>query len=210
MNQFANYEQLSKGYVPNNVNDFYKFEEVVNKPYTMCNDNGDVIGYYWHYGDTVNLQFDIYGEVTVSNDAILLNGENVVPNENTMGHINQLAYNITDSKCWKCVGIDVDNNTYIWEEVEWTMPNNLGKSIYVSADKYVQNKMMLLKLYNFRYEEIYSQEFESSNVVNFTIDSELSNRLLKGVYYLTLTLLDSDSVTYMPIIKDRDCQLLVK
>lgn len=35
-----------------------------NKPYEKYNAEGELIGYYWYYGDTINLEFTIEGEVT--------------------------------------------------------------------------------------------------------------------------------------------------
>lgn len=34
------------------------------KPYEDYNIEGDLIGYWWYYGDAIDLQFDISGEVT--------------------------------------------------------------------------------------------------------------------------------------------------
>lgn len=34
------------------------------KPYEKYNAAGELIGYYWYYGDTINLEFEIEGEVT--------------------------------------------------------------------------------------------------------------------------------------------------
>jgi hypothetical protein len=35
-----------------------------NKPYEEYNVKGELIGYYWYYGDVVNLEYNIDGEVT--------------------------------------------------------------------------------------------------------------------------------------------------
>lgn len=68
-----------------------------------------------------------------------------------------------------------------------------------------------MNLYNFRREIIYTQvvEAESSKVI-FPIDQELSNRLIRGVYYCSLNVSDKDSGFDQTVLQMEDCVLNVK
>ena len=67
---FENYQNLDTRYVPNN-RDMYRCPTnehiqtpLSNKPYEMLNDLGELVGYFWYYGNSVVLSFDIVGEYT--------------------------------------------------------------------------------------------------------------------------------------------------
>ena len=72
-NMFLNYENLSDSYIPNNLSShkcrpesYTKLSPVdASKPYELYNAKGELEGYFWYYGDTINLDFTIDGEVTL-------------------------------------------------------------------------------------------------------------------------------------------------
>ena len=213
MGMFLNYHNISDNYTPNNLissfpvgRSYTKLDPVqASKPYEEYDAKGDLIGYFWHYGETLNLEFNIDGEITVEDDAIILTSKGDTPSQST-GKLMQRAYNIIDKRSWTCTSI-VDNNSTWTEDIEFTY-NESGKSVYVTAADYMKDKQVNVTLYNFRMEPIHSELFEGNTKIIFPITAELSKKLLKGIYYCSLTVLN-DSVN-LPIFSSSDCTLLVK
>ena len=200
---FEKYDNLAT-YIPNNLN--YELNNVKNYtcPYKIDEANQTKLGYFWHYGDTINLQFDLVGYITVETDSIIYTISNEMPDENTVGNIDQKAYNIVDLKSWTCKAI-IDNR-YIWEEDnEFTYPVNGNTDVYLSAKEYLQGKKLKISFYNFRYEPFFETTLNADNLVTLSIDKELSEKFVKGVYYLTLELYDNIANTYISILHKEDC-----
>ena len=95
-------------------------------------------------------------------------------------------------------------------EVTTDSKDALGNSIYVSASDYLQGKVAQVKIYNFRYEELYVKTLPASENVVIELDAETSSKFIKGTYYLTLYIIGDDSMTYIPLIKDKDCVITVR
>lgn len=82
---FDTYENIPQNYVPNNIkpNDPLACKCPPNKlepikpilPYEEYNVEGELIGYYWYYGDQVNLEFNIDGEVTLVDEETYIPAE---------------------------------------------------------------------------------------------------------------------------------------
>ena len=137
---FDNYENLSNSYVPNNLSCAKPQHNCTpiapsnpNKPYSDYNAKGELVGYFWHYGDSINLEFNIEGEMTTQED-------------------------------------------------------------YIEAKDFLINKYAQFKLYNFRHEPIYeltTPKFTGDTAtVIIPIDVELSKKLVKGIYYCSLSISD--------------------
>lgn len=165
MGMFSNYEDLADNYVPNNLRPNppkcdYKSNCNLepckpNKPYEEYNAEGQLIGYFWYYGNSVNLEFNINGEVTYE-----------------------------------------------------------GSEDYITAKDFLSDKLATIKLYNFRREEIVEKVYDLSTLpdptsVTFVIDEGLSKKLVKGVYYITLTISDKTGFN-TTIFYQEDCNLFVK
>lgn len=215
MGMFLNYKDIAKNYVPNNLvcsfpvgKSYTKLDPIqASKPYEEYNINGDLIGYFWRYGETLNLEFNIDGEITVESGSIILTSKGEVPSE-TVGSIHQRAYNVTDKKSWTCTFIDTDEKR-VWslDEDEFKYPEQ-GESVYVTASDYLEDKQVEVTLYNFRMEPVYSQVFTGQTKIILPITTELSKKLLKGIYYCSLVVFN-DTVN-LPIFSSNDCTLLVK
>ena len=215
MKMFYNYQDLASNHGPNNLTCAFpgavkptKLNPLdTSKPYEEYNTQGDLIGYFWRYGDTVNLDFSIDGEITLEKDAIILSTTAEVPTISTVGKINQRAYNIVDLKSWTCVGIEQDK--YIWtQDVDFTYPQDGMKDLYIPVDSYIKDKQIEVVIYNFRMEPIVSRIYTGTTNVIFEIDTELSKKLLKGIYYCSVTVYDDKSK--QTIFDTTDCKLLVK
>lgn len=213
MSMFLNYHNISDNYKPNNLictfpvgKSYTKLDPVqASKPYEEYDSKGNLIGYFWHYGETLNLEFNIDGEITVEDGALILTSKGSTPSP-LEGALMQRAYNIADKRSWTCT--DIVDNTFIWtEDAEFTYDES-GKSVYVTAADYMKDKQVDVTLYNFRMEPIHSETFDGNTKIIFPITTELSKKLVKGIYYCSLTVFN-DSVN-LPIFSSADCTLLVK
>lgn len=65
MSMFTNYDNMPASYIADNISPAAPVEICYAPvtPYLAYNANGEVIGYRWSYGDTVNLSFDISGPI---------------------------------------------------------------------------------------------------------------------------------------------------
>lgn len=213
MSMFLNYHNISDNYKPNNLictfpvgKSYTKLDPVqASKPYEEYDSKGNLIGYFWHYGETLNLEFNIDGEITVEDGALILTSKGSIPSP-LDGALMQRAYNTADKRSWTCT--DIVDNTFVWtEDAEFTYDES-GKSVYVTAADYMKDKQVDVTLYNFRMEPIHSETFDGNTKIIFPITTELSKKLVKGIYYCSLTVFN-DSVN-LPIFSSADCTLLVK
>lgn len=228
MGMFTSYDCLADNYTPNNIkppkpNTCDCPSEPSNlsprapkKPYEDYNVKNELIGYWWYYGDTINLDFHITGDIIVEDDAIIYTAINDKPTEQTVGRDGQKAYNITDLKSWTC-SIDSSTETirYIWtEDEQFENPEEGSRNIYVSAEEFVKDKFITFTLYNFRWEEIDKKTYNGTTDIIYEIDADLSKKLVKGVYYGKLVLWDNDLNNEPKIIstlfESNDCTFTVK
>lgn len=215
MSMFLNYHNIADNYIPNNTirsfpvgKSYTKLSPIkASKPYEEYNINGDLIGYFWRQGETLNLEFNIDGEVTVESDAIVYVCSGDYPDINTKGYICQRAYNTADLRSWTCTSIVED--CYIWEEdPEFVFDEESSNSIYVDARDFLADKYLDFKIYNFRLEPIYEKTLPGTTKAIIPITSDLSKRMKKGIYYCSLTVIND--TTNLPIFTSKDCTLLVK
>lgn len=213
MNMFTNYNNIPENYVPNNLvcslpvgKSYTKLDPIqASKPYEEYDAKGELIGYFWRYGETLNLEFNIDGEITVEDDAIVLTSAGQTP-DNITGKILQKAYNVVDKKSWTCTS--VINNISTWTEDEiFTYAEN-GESVYIPAEDFLKDKKVDVTIYNFRMEPIQTYIFEGTSKIVAEINSEISLKLVKGIYYCSLTVFN-DKVN-LPIFNSSDCTLIVK
>lgn len=213
MGMFSLYDNQDKNYIPNNTRcsfsvgkSYTKLDPVSSrKPYEEYDAKGNLVGYFWYRGDSINLEFNIDGEIIVEDDAIILTAHKELP-PSEEGKLNQRAYNISDKLSWTCTGIIDDTRIWTKDRV-FTYPEN-GKSVYVSANDYLKDKSVIVTLYNFRMEEIYNQIFAGTTRVRLEIDKQFSESLSKGVYYCSLKVFDDNvNITVFDI---KDCVLNIK
>lgn len=215
MGMFLNYQNIAKNYVPNNLINAFpskmnssKLDPLdASKPFEEYNAKGELTGYFWRQGETLNLEFNIDGEITLEADAILLTAHGQAPTTQTMGKVGQKAYNIVDLKSWRCAAVSAMQ--FIWQEdAEFTYPLNSDRSVYISAADYLKDKEVEVTLYNFRMEPICKKVFAASPTIVFAIDRELSAALPKGIYHCSVTVFNKD-VCYT-VFDANDCDLVVK
>lgn len=213
MGMFLNYKDIASNYIPNNLvssfptgKSYTKLDPIkTSKPYEEYNTKGELVGYFWRYGETLNLEFNLDGEIVVEHDAIILLAKGETPSEDT-GTINQRAYNVVDKISWTCTGSVEDKRVWT-QDTEFRYPEQ-GTSVYISANDYLKDKQIELTLYNFRMEPVHTQLFTGKPKVIFPITTELSKKLLRGIYYCSLKVFN-DAVN-INVFDTADCMLLVK
>ena len=215
MGMFLNYQNIADNYVPNNLINAFPLRTVDSKlnpidgskPYEEYNVKGELEGYFWRYGDTLNLEFSLDGEVTLEGDAIIVNGVGQKPTLNTVGKVGQRLYNVSDFTSFTCIA--VTSGKYIWQEDEtFTYPSGAERKVYVSASDYLSDKKVEVTIYNFRLEPICQKVYPGSTTIVFPIDKELSESMPKGIYYCSLRVFTE--TTSMTAFEPTDCKLLVK
>ena len=160
-NMFSNYENIPDMYIPSNRPTCPPPEKCCpnldpckpTRPYYADYDiEGNLVGYWWYYGNTFDLEFNIEGEVTVEGS------------------------------------------------LQWS-----------PIDEFIAGKLVTMNLYNFRREIIYTQVIKAtSSKVIFPIDQELSNKLVRGVYYCSLNVSDEKLGFDQTVLQMEDCVLNVK
>lgn len=218
MGMFLNYHNIADNYTPNNLisafpvgKSYTKLDPVKeSKPYEEYNAKGELIGYSWYYGETLNLEFNINGEIVVESDAIIYSAHNDFPSVDTKGHIGRRAYNIADLISWTCTQAFPEEGLYVWEQDKEFEHDLAGATtcVYISASDYLAKKQLELQILNFRFEPILTKTFKGTTKLIFNIDKELSSKLVKGIYYCSLTVVNDNVRT--PIFGAKDCTLLVK
>lgn len=123
---FDSYNNLSTSYIPNNqkITDTFNRIEFNNKePRKEFSNDGLFIGYSWNYGDTVEIPYSIYKTIPVEDNAIIYYESGKGPSKDTVGLLNQKAYNIVDLKLWICKTLD--QSIYNWvEQDKFTYPTH--------------------------------------------------------------------------------------
>ncbi len=215
MGMFLNYQNIADNYMPNNlinafplkVTDSKLYPTDASKPYEEYNVKGELDGYFWRYGDTLNLEFSLDGEITLEGNSIVVSSRGVTPTNSTAGRVGQRFYNVLDFTSYTCVS--TMGGRYIWEkDPVFTYPSCAEKTVYVSASDYLADKDVEVTIYNFRLEPICKKIYKGATTIVFPIDTELSSVLVKGIYYCSLRVFSATmSAT---VFEPTDCKLLVK
>lgn len=216
-NMFMNYNYINSDTIPNNN------KKTINRclhkePFTNYDKDGNVTGYYWYFGDTVVLNFNISGEVIVEDGSIVFKIAGQEPDESTRGEIDQKAYNIIDLKAWVCVAIEQTESGFIytWNETDFDN-NTVGNSVYITAKDYLKDKKIKVQLFDFEHQVIRDPDgnfvkasekvFDGNSTINFEIDSELTKLLPRGIYYCEMILFDNHD-NYIDTIISQDNMVL--
>lgn len=218
MGMFKNYHNIADNYVPNNLIHSFITTETDTKldpvsasaPFEERNTKGELVGYSWRQGETLNLEFNIDGEIALEPDAIVSKIAGYAPTPDTMGYVGQSFYNLVDLRLWRCDVISTLSRTYTWNEYEFTYPEGESRKVYVSAADYLKDKTIEVTLYNFRHEAIEESRrcFEGTSKIIYPIDRNLSASMPRGIYYCSVTV-SNPTVSYT-IFDSTDGCLVVK
>ena len=185
---FDNYDKLNPDYIPNNTTTYLDTEYLTidsEVPRPMYDIKNNFIGYTWDEGESFDFKMSVDDMITIRRNSLIYEKAGEHPDVYTVAEVGgQQAYNVVDAKSWTFTG--KSSNLYIWvEDDELTYPVNGDKSIMINTD--MTDAYIELDIYNFRWEKIYSQNGEVGNSdIVLHIDSEMSDILKPGVYYVTL------------------------
>ncbi len=177
-----------------------------NKPFEEKNALGETVGYFWYYGDTINIEFNIIGQITVEPNAIIYTTPSETPTNTTPGVVGQKAYNVADLISWTCTSIVDSSFTWV-QDSTFTYPET-GKAVYMTALDFIKDKQLSFKIFDFRCETVYESVIAGTIDAIFPINADLSKKLVKGNYTCSLTCFDEASSTYSTIIDN--INLIVK
>jgi len=218
MSMFTNYQaELLKNYQPNNIvskfsvplQDSKIMSTSANKPYEEFDAKGNIVGYSWYNGETINLEFSIEGEITIEPDAFTTFRAGETPDGLSVATAGIKYYNLTDYRSWRSCLVDTETS---WiEDPEFTYPV-CGvdlKSMYVPADSYLNGRSVTVTMYDFRMRPVHTwnPEVHNSKVI-CKITPEIATKLSKGVYRCSVTVSSTDST--VSIFGTDDCLFLVK
>lgn len=221
---FINYESINDNLIPQNraaINPFLSQVDV-NAP-----------EYFWYYGDTVDLTFDLVGEVRIESTSRIITGVGVTPTllpQDTVGVTK--VYNITDERAWllESIQINEESGTPIptWGELEYEFPVE-GETCYINSSTYLRNKTIKIELFDSKHQEIivkdindwtssttekpFAREFhmgDNTQSITYSIDNTLSKLLSRGTYYLEMKLFDENQAFVETLVSQDECKISVR
>ena len=133
MSMFDTYKELPEGYIPNNIKptDNLSCAYPTNKlepcrptkPYEEYNTEGQLIGYYWYYGDEVNLEFNISGELTLLTDEYFIQLNELLSSKKAVIRLLDFRNNIIVEKV-------LDASTNVVFQVDKELSKQLVRGVY--------------------------------------------------------------------------------
>jgi len=147
----------------------------------------------------VPIEMDSYILVTEKDILFFESGE--TPTTTTQAEEGVKAFNLVDLKSWTCLGNEKtdENIVYIWEEDLVFTFSDMSPIIIELPEEFYSGKTFNIKIYNFRYEEIYQTTQDAHKKTYLKITKELANEYFdkKGLYYLQVDLLDGENLSTM-------------
>ena len=220
MQLFDNFEHMPPWYVPNNMFPPVPqiLKELCDKTVHPVFKDGRHIGYWWNWGDIV--QIPINNSITISLPAGAIVVYDIdTPDENTVGDfIGQKYYNLTQMRSWTLDNIlnneelDIDGDSscsYVWvEDEKFTYPEPGVDTITVSSDLCCCNQIVA-QLFNFRKEMIKSWVFNEGNHFDITLTPEESLQIPPGIYYLNVHIETNleEATTYLKLTNTYEIQV---
>ena len=203
---FDNYDNLGSQYIPSNMNcqntvpKNNPFLEPVGpkRPYEERNAQGELIGYWWTYGDTVDLDFELSGDVTIDGEDSYIDVRDFIKDK-------QLKIELFNFR-------HEEINTTIYEGKDYATQTTykvadvckLTSGIYYTYNNGTYEPVVLPT--NYQAGVVYYEQ-EPIHVVK-PIDLTLSQELVKGTYYCSFSIISTDlSAT---VFYQDSCTLVVK
>ena len=208
---FETYETLSNQYIPSNMNKQPCPPQTTplcprepKKPYAEYNAEGELVGYWWNYGDTINLEFELEGNIDITESDNYITARNFIEGKQILVTLYNFRHEQIKTQLYN--GSDEEFQAILFEVARNVNQKTSGVYyIQVKENEEIKyNKVMLPQDYN--KDETYYKE--KPVIVNFGIDTELSKTLTKGVYYCSLAILDSS--INATVLGQEECTLNVR
>lgn len=133
----------------------------ISKPYEVKDAEGNLKGYFWYYGNSVDLDFIISGQVTIEDSDSYIDIDQLIPGENPKSPQEEILRDL---------------------ELKMTIYNSKYDPII-----YFSNGMDAEYFLNVKDPVINEETGEVSITATATIDKEISTlKMPKGVYYIDL------------------------
>lgn len=116
-------------------------------------------------------------------------------------------YGDTPSLNFAIVGDFDTNPVTLYSIGGYTQNHPMHEEIKMSAEEYVKDSTIRIRILNFRMEEIFSTSVDGATQFSLMIDSELAQKLVKGVYYLDIDLIKGETVN--TLFSGDDCTITV-
>lgn len=96
--------------------------------------------------------------------------------------------------------------------LEFTTTGNVlyDDGIAEDADLYLENKKFSIKVYNFRYEEMFEDVVEASNYLKYYIPTKLKEMLIPGTYSMSVTLIDEENDVVQTLLDSNILKIFIK
>lgn len=204
---FDNYENISTQYTPSNLDNCPKKPNKCNpmlkplqpvKPYEEYNAEGQLIGYWWVYGDTINLEFDLSGYVTIDDDDTYVEIRDFIKDK----EIYVQLYNFRHEQI-----ASMNFNGSDYQEVTYSVAkkvNRFTQGIYYVLEDDTYEPVVLPR--DFNKDTIYYKKDDVEII--FPIDKKLSAQMEKGTYYCSISIRNDDLIS--TIFYQEECTLVVK
>ena len=205
---FEQYDNLSSQYIPSNMNkgsclpkqNPYLDPLTPKKPYEEINAEGELVGYWWNYGDTINLEFELSGNVTVDDSNTFISVRDFIKDKQIRINIYNFRHEQIETKLF-------DGNNKQYQSITYSVDPTVNRKTIGLFYTYSDNTYSQVQLpRDYIKDTIYYKEDDVK--VIFGIDQAMSADLVKGIYYCSLEILDD--VSTITVINDNDFSLTVK
>ena len=175
----------------------------VKEPNVDYDANGNVIGYFWHYGDAIDFNIHLTGTVQVPVNSIIYYYYGECPSENTAGEIGNKAYNVVDLKSWTCTAIVEDEPIkYCWTLDDEFLDTEVGLKVYMTAEQYLSDKYIRVTIYTDRHVEYQTIKLEGHADISLHIGPSGDITYPRGVYYMDVVVCDEANDRYETVINN--------
>ena len=205
---FDNYDNLKEQYIPSNMNNEpcppkanpFLNPAVPKQPYCEYNAEGNVVGYWWPYGNTVNLEFDLDGYVTIDGSDVYVDVRDFIKDKQIKIQIYNFRHEIIDTKLYD--GKDYQSITYSRApEVD-----KRTHGVYYTYNKETRTYSPVDLPEDFEQEEKYYKADDIAIV--YPIDADKSLTFEKGTYYCSLSIVSKE--VNETVFFEENCTLMVK
>lgn len=187
---FDSYDNLSNEYIPSNMNKPPKppkanpyFDPAIPKlPYCDYNAEGDIVGYWWPYGNTVNLEFDLEGCLTVEGSQQFVSIRNFLQNKQLKVDIYNFRHEIIDTMLF-------DGNQF-QSYIKADNVTSESKGIFYIYDEEKKEYIAVSLPSGYQEGQTYYIENPEPPFIIYPIDVDKSALFEKGTYYCSLAIID--------------------
>lgn len=110
-------------------------------PFESYNAKGELDGYWWYYGDTMALEFNITGEVVIEGSDAYVTAEDFLKDK-------KILFTLFDFRREEILTKEYDGNTKIVFDIDYKLSHELVKgTYYCSLQVYDENELFVKTIY---------------------------------------------------------------